>query len=115
MRWQRAPFSAATGAAGGAAKSRRPAVEWFVICGCSGELAPVAARAELAARPTNVVCELVDAPPNVISPAGLTDRVVKFAHLDIEIVDAVSAGLGALTAVGGSGPSPPRLSAAAGG
>ncbi len=84
-------------------------VERFVICGCPDELASVADRAALVARWTNVARELVDAPPNLMSPTGLSDRVVKFAHLDSEIVDPVSAGLGALAAVGGSSPIPPRL------
>jgi hypothetical protein len=35
----------------------------------------------------------VDAPANVIAPETLTDRVVKFAHLDSEIVDPVRAEL----------------------
>jgi leucyl aminopeptidase len=86
-----------------------PEVERFVICGCPEELAPVAERAALVARWTNVARELVDAPANVVTPATLSDRAVKFAHLDSEIVDPVSAGLGALVAVGGSGPIPPRL------
>jgi len=86
-----------------------PAVERFVICGCGEELAPVADRAALVARWTNFARELVDAPANVISPAGLTERVVRFDHLVSEIVDPVSAGLGALAAVGGSSPIPPRL------
>jgi leucyl aminopeptidase len=84
-------------------------VERFVICGCDETLASVADRAELVARWTNTARELVDAPANVITPATLTDRVVKFAHLDSEIVDPVRAGLTALAAVGGSGPIPPRL------
>ena len=86
-----------------------PAVERFVICGCGEALAPVADRAALVARWTNTARELVDAPANVISPAGLSERVVKFAHLDSEIVDPVKAGLGALAAVGGSSTIPPRL------
>jgi leucyl aminopeptidase len=84
-------------------------VERFVICECPDELMPVADRAALIARWTNTARELVDAPANVMSPADLSDRVVKFAHLDSEIVDPVSAGLGALAAVGGSSPIPPRL------
>jgi leucyl aminopeptidase len=44
-----------------------------------------------------------------MTPVNLSDRVVKFAHLVSEIVDPVSAGLGALAAVGGSSPVPPRL------
>jgi len=84
-------------------------VERFVICGCGDELAPVADRAALVARWTNTARELVDAPANVISPTGLTERVVKFDHLVTETVDPVRAGLGALAAVGGSSPIPPRL------
>ena len=84
-------------------------VERFVICGVGEGLAPVADRAALVARWTNTARELVDAPPNVVSPAGLSERAVKFAHLDTEIVDPVRAGLGALVAVGGSSPIPPRL------
>ena len=84
-------------------------VERFVICECPDELTQVADRAALVARWTNVARELVDAPPNVISPTGLTERAVKIDHLVSEIVDPVSAGLGALAAVGGSSPIPPRL------
>jgi leucyl aminopeptidase len=84
-------------------------VERFVICGCDEALAPVADRAALVARWTNTARELVDAPANLMSPTALSDRAVKFAHLDSEIVDPASAGLGALAAVGGSSPIPPRL------
>ena len=52
---------------GEAAPSR---VERFVICDCDEALAPVADRASLVARWTNTARELVDAPPNVISPAS---------------------------------------------
>jgi leucyl aminopeptidase len=85
----------------------------FVICGCGEgreqELAKPAARAALIANWTNIAREMVDAPANVMTPAGLADRVVNSARLDSEIVDPVSAGLGALAAVGGSSPIPPRL------
>ncbi len=84
-------------------------VDRFVICGGGEELAPAADRAALVARWTNVARELVDAPPNVISPAGLADRATKFAHLDSETIHPGEAGLGALAAVGGSSPIPPRL------
>jgi leucyl aminopeptidase len=84
-------------------------VDRFVICQCPEELGRVADRAALVARWTNVARELVDAPPNVISPTGLSERAVKFDRLDSEIVDPVRAGLGALAAVGGSSPIPPRL------
>src|SRR5215211_673615 len=49
-------------------------VERFVICGCDDDLAPVAGRAALVARWTNAARELVDTPPNVLSPAGLAER-----------------------------------------
>ncbi|HYB29128.1 MAG TPA: leucyl aminopeptidase family protein [Solirubrobacteraceae bacterium] len=86
-----------------------PRVMRFVICGCPDELATVADRAALVARWTNAAREMVDAPANVMSPAGLADRVVKFDHLVSEIVDPVRAGLSALAAVGGSSPIPARL------
>jgi leucyl aminopeptidase len=86
-----------------------PGVERFVICGCPEGLAAVADRAALVARWTNTARELVDAPANLMSPAGLSDRVVKFAHLVSDIVDPDRAGLAALAAVGGSSPIPPRL------
>ena len=49
-------------------------VERFVICGVGDDLAPVADRAALVARWVNAARELVDAPPNVMSPAGLAER-----------------------------------------
>jgi leucyl aminopeptidase len=78
-------------------------VERFVICGGEGH-ERVAERAALIARWTNTARELVDAPPNIISPAGLEQRVVP-----TEVIDPREAGLGALAAVGGSGPIDPRL------
>jgi leucyl aminopeptidase len=87
---------------------RPPGVERFVICG-DEELGPVAERAALVARWTNTARELVDAPPNVISPAGLAERAAALPRLRTETVDATEAGLGALAAVGGSGPIDPRL------
>src|SRR5215218_4274399 len=49
-------------------------VERFVICGGGDDLGPVAGRAALIGRWTNTARELVDGPPNVISPAGLAER-----------------------------------------
>jgi leucyl aminopeptidase len=83
-------------------------VERFVICG-DDTLGPVAERAALVARWTNTARELVDAPPNVISPAGLAERAAALPRLRTETVDPSEAGLGALAAVGGSGPVDPRL------
>ena len=92
----------------GSAPPRR-GVERFVICGCDEELAPTAHRAALVARWTNTARELVDAPPNVLSPAGLAERAAAFPGLAAETIDPDEAGLAALAAVGGSGPARPLL------
>jgi leucyl aminopeptidase len=84
-------------------------VERFVICGGGDGLAPVADRAALVARWTNVARELVDAPPNVISPAGLAERAAAIPRLQAETIDPTEAGLGALAAVGASSPARPVL------
>jgi leucyl aminopeptidase len=84
-------------------------VERFVICGGGGELAPVADRAALIGRWTNAARELVDAPANVVSPAGLAERVAALPRLRTEVIDANEAGLGALAAVGGGSPVDPVL------
>ncbi|MCW3063318.1 MAG: leucyl aminopeptidase family protein, partial [Solirubrobacterales bacterium] len=84
-------------------------VRRFVICGCGDDLAPVADRAALVARWTNVARELVDAPPNVVSPAGLAERAATFPGLRAETIDPGDAGLGALAAVGASSPARPLL------
>ena len=88
----------------------RRGVERFVICGCAEEeLVPDAERAALVARWTNTARELVDAPPNVVSPAGLAERVASFPRLRTDIVDPDDAGLPALAAVGQSSPARPLL------
>ena len=84
-------------------------VERFVICGAGDELAPVADRAALVARWTNAARELVDAPPNVISPAGLAQRAAEVPRLHAQTIDPTEAGLGALAAVGASSPERPLL------
>jgi leucyl aminopeptidase len=86
-----------------------PAVERFVICGGGADLQPVTDRAALIARWTNAARELVDAPANVVSPAGLAERAAALPGLRTEVIDARAAGLGALAAVGGSGPIDPVL------
>ena len=75
-------------------------IERFVICGVGDELGPVAHRAALVGRWTNAARELVDAPPNVVSPAGLAERAAAVPGLRTEIIDPAQAGLGALAAVG---------------
>jgi leucyl aminopeptidase len=84
-------------------------VQRFVICNCEEGLTPVAERAALVARWTNVARELVDAPPNVISPTALAERAASLPGLEAELVDPEQAGLGALLAVGGSSPTAPVL------
>ena len=84
-------------------------VDRFVICGCDEELAPAAHRAALVGRWTNTARELVDAPPNVLSPAELAARAATFPGLAAETIDPDEAGLAALAAVGGSGPARPLL------
>src|SRR4051812_16927912 len=84
-------------------------VERFVICGGGDDLAPVAERAALIGRWTNTARELVDAPANVVSPAGLAERAAALPGLRTEVIDATQAGLGALAAVGGSSPIAPVL------
>jgi leucyl aminopeptidase len=86
-----------------------PGVERFVLCGCDAGLAEVADRAALVARWTNIARELVDAPPNVISPTGLAERAAALPRLVVETINPTEAGLGALAAVGASGPVPPLL------
>ncbi|HEY6889583.1 MAG TPA: leucyl aminopeptidase family protein [Solirubrobacter sp.] len=88
---------------------RRSGVERFVICGCREDLAPVAARAACVAHWTNFARSLVDAPPNVITPAAVAQRAAAVPRLRTEIIAPSDAGLGALTAVGGGGAEEPVL------
>jgi leucyl aminopeptidase len=80
-----------------------------VICGGGDDLAPVADRAALVARWTNAARELVDAPPNVVSPAGLAERAAAVPRIASETIDPTEAGLGALATVGASSPAAPLL------
>jgi len=89
--------------------ARKPAVERFVVCDVSDEIAGAASRPEVVARWTNIARELVDAPPNVIGPAGLAERAAAIPGLRVDILDATAAGLPALAAVGRSSTAPPRL------
>jgi leucyl aminopeptidase len=84
-------------------------VERLVICGVGEQLAPVAERAALVARWINTARELVDAPPNVISPGALAERAAALPQVTAETIDPFAAGLGALAAVGGSSPARPLL------
>ena len=84
-------------------------VERFVICGCGDDIGLVADRAALIGRWTNAARELVDAPPNLLSPAGLAERAAAVPRLRTETIDPTEAGLGALAAVGAGSPVEPRL------
>src|SRR4051794_9347262 len=84
-------------------------VERFVVCGATPDMAEIAGRAEAVARWTNVARELVDAPPNVVTPAGLAHRASALPGVAIEVLDADTSGLPALAAVGGSSATAPRL------
>jgi leucyl aminopeptidase len=90
--------------------ARPDAPERFVICGAAHVFEDTAMRAEVVARWTNVARELVDGPPNVVTPDGLAERARSLPPgLSIEVLDAAQAGLPALAAVGGSSAHPPRL------
>jgi leucyl aminopeptidase len=86
-----------------------PPVGRFVVCGAGDDIAGAAARPEVVARWTNVARELVDAPPNVVDPAGLAERAARLPGVRAEVLDADAAGLPALAAVGGSSAAKPRL------
>jgi leucyl aminopeptidase len=84
-------------------------VERFLVCGATDELREVAARAELVARWTNLARELVDSPPNVVTPTSLAERAVALPGVRVEVLDPPAAGLPALAAVGGSSAETPQL------
>ena len=87
-----------------------PTVGRFVVCGApDDELREIAARADLIARWTNVARELVDGPPNLVTPASLAERAATLPDLRVEVLDPVAAGLPALAAVGGSSTAAPQL------
>ena len=55
--------------------------------------ARIAARAELVARWTNVARELVDGPPNVVTPASLAERAAALPGVRVDVLDPAAAGL----------------------
>jgi leucyl aminopeptidase len=90
-------------------------VERFVLAGAPDGVEDTAARAALVSRWTNRARELVDGPPNEVTPAGLaTSAAELLGPLGIS-VDALEPpeierlGLGALAAVGRGGANTPRL------
>src|SRR3954471_20345440 len=56
----------------------------FVVCGAADELAGIATRAEVVARWTNVARELVDGPPNVVTPGDLAELADTIPRLQAE-------------------------------
>ena len=98
-------YSAGRWKSGGPARG----TDRFVVCRAREEFRAVAARAELVARWTNLARELVDAPPNVVTPAGLAERAAALPGLRVEVLEPAAAGLGALAAVGGSSAAAPQL------
>ena len=94
---------------------RPPAIERFVLAGAPSTLAAAAARFGTIARWTNNARDLVDAPPNELTPAGLADAataLLEGSGATLEILDAPSieaAGLGGLAAVGRGSSNEPRL------
>jgi leucyl aminopeptidase len=85
-------------------------VDRFVVCAADEkEHRDIAMRAELIARWTNVARELVDGPPNIITPASLAARAARLPSLGVEVLDPVAARLPALAAVGGASAQPPQL------
>jgi leucyl aminopeptidase len=93
----------------------RASVERFVIAGAKDGLREAAARAELVARWTNHARELVDGPPNEVTPAGLAaaaSRLLELVGVSVEALEPAEIerlGLGALAAVGAGGANTPRL------
>jgi leucyl aminopeptidase len=87
----------------------RRGIERFIVCGAKDEHGEVAARAELIARWTNVARDLVDGPPNVVTPAGLAEHAATLPDLRVEVLDPAAARLPALAAVGGSSEHAPQL------
>jgi leucyl aminopeptidase len=84
----------------------RPAPTDFVLLGPTAGLADVAREAEVVARWTNSARELVDTPPNLLTPALLaarTQELLAGLPVGVEVIGAdglASAGLAGVLAVG---------------
>jgi leucyl aminopeptidase len=98
-------------------KTTKPVLspERLVIAGAPEDLQPAASRAEVVARWTNSARELVDSPPNELTPAGLAAAARELLEplgVGIEVfgpAEIEKLGLGALTAVGQGSVNEPRL------
>ena len=90
----------------------KPGVDRFVVCGADEDeerLRDLAKHAELTARWTNLARELVDGPPNFVTPAALAERAGALPGLTVEVIDPTVAGLPALATVGGASVEAPKL------
>jgi leucyl aminopeptidase len=96
--------------------TRQPSpVERLVLAGADEGLQTTASRAEIVARWTNKARELVDAPPNEITPEGLaraTATLLDERSVAVELLEPRALeqlGLRAMAAVGAGSANPPRL------
>jgi leucyl aminopeptidase len=95
--------------------SDRPRAARLVIAGAPDGLGETAARAEVVARWTNRARELVDGPPNEVTPAGLANVAAELLDPVGVTVEALGSaeidrlGLGGLSAVGRGSANEPRL------
>jgi leucyl aminopeptidase len=87
----------------------KPGVERFVLCGADEDETEVVERAALVTSWQNLARELVDGPPNIVTPAALAERASTFRGVRVEVLDPVAARLPALAAVGGSSAASPLL------
>jgi leucyl aminopeptidase len=92
-----------------------PFPDRVVLAGADESLAPTARHAELVARWTNRARELVDGPPNEVTPAGLgraASTLLEPLGVSVEVYDGAridELGLSALATVGRSGANEQRL------
>jgi len=90
-------------------------VERFVLAGAPAGAADAAARAAIVARWTNRARELVDGPPNEVTPVGLAAAAAELLTPLGVVVEALGPaeidrlGLGGLAAVGAGSVNEPRL------
>ena len=92
-----------------------PRVERFVLAGAPEGADEVAGRAAVVARWTNRARELVDGPPNEVTPAGLAAAATELLTplgVGVEVLgpaEIAELGLGGLAAVGAGSVNEPRL------
>jgi leucyl aminopeptidase len=90
-------------------------VERLTVAGAPEALRTTSSRAQIVARWTNCARQLVDAPPNEITPEGLAQaaaRLLEGHPVSVELLGAPEIsqlGLGALAAVGAGSANSPRL------